>query len=216
MTRHAPDLTPDEHDRLLTRIVDGEATGADWDTFRAVASHDQSVWGELSETQRAGAVLAEGVRARSAIADSVDLPEDFLMDPERSQRRFDAVSRWGGWAAAAAVLLVWFTGGVPSGLSGGGPGSQQAGLIPLSSATPDQALDRYMNAGREQGRVISELPNPVLVSAEPLDDGTVRVTFLRQILERTVVNQVYTTSQNELGEPVTTPARVEQADSGSY
>lgn len=215
MTRHAPELTPDEHDRLLSRIVDGEATSADWDTFRAVAAGDQAVWAELSETQRTAGVLSDALRARSAIADTVDLPEDFLHDPARTQRRFDAIGRWGGWAAAAAILLVWFTGGIPAGLTDAGP-TQQASLIPLSSASPEQAFDQYMHAGQARGSVVDELPNPVLVSAEPLNDGTVRVTFIRQIVERKIVNEVYTTSRDELGQPVTTPARVEPGTTGSY
>jgi len=211
---NTPGLTPDEHDRLISRIVDGEATSEDWDLFRAVAASDQSVWAELSETQRTNSVLSDAVRGRAAIADTVELPDGFA-DPSHLQHRFDLVSRWGGWAAAAAIVLVWYTGGLPAGNSN----SNQAGLTPgisLASATPDQALGRYMDAGQASGRVLTELPDPVVVETRAMEDGSVEVLFLRQFLERKVVTQVMTQTRADLGRPIAVPAQVQPASDSSY
>lgn len=208
-------LTPDEHDRLISRIVDGEATGEDWDTFRAVAAGDQGVWAELSETQRTNSVLSDALRGRAAIADTVELPDSYA-DPDHLQHRFDVISRWGGWAAAAAIVLVWFTGGLPTGTGSGG---NQAGLVPgvlLANATPEQALDRYKEAGLASNSVITELPDPVVVETRVMPDGSVEVIFLRQILERKVVSQVLTQTRDDLGRPIAVPAQVQPSTDGSY
>lgn len=209
-------LSPDEHDRLISRIVDGEANSEDWDTFRAVAADDQGVWAELSETQRTNAVLSDALRSRAAIADTVELPEGYA-DPDHLQRRFDVISRWGGWAAAAAIVLVWFTGGLPGG--GATTGGNQAGLGPgisLASATPEQARDRYLDAGRAANSVITELPDPVVIDTRVMDDGSVEVFFLRQFVERKVVTQVLTRTRDDLGRPIAVPAKVQPATDSSY
>lgn len=210
------DLTPDEHDRLISRIVDGEASGEDWDVFRAVAAGDQDVWAQLSETQRTSSVLSEALRGRAAIADTVELP-DGVADPSHLQHRFDLVSRWGGWAAAAAIVLVWFTGGLPTG--GDAFSGNQAGIGPgitLADATSEQARDRYLDAGRAANSVIAELPDPVVVETRAMEDGSVEVLFLRQILERKVVSQVLTQSRDDLGRPIAVPVRVQPVTDGSY
>ncbi|MFT5424370.1 MAG: hypothetical protein ACI89L_002165 [Phycisphaerales bacterium] len=211
---NAAELTPDDHDRLISRIVDGEASGEDWDTFRAVAATDQDVWAELSETQRTNAVLSDALRGRAAIADTVELPSDFA-DPSHLQHRFDLVSRWGGWAAAAAIVLVWFTGGLPMGNNSGNQASIGPG-ISLANATPEQARDRYMDAGRAADSVIAELPDPVVVQTRVLEDGLVEVIFLRQILERKIVSQVLTQTRDDLGRPIAVPAQVQPTIDGSY
>jgi len=208
-------LTPDEHDRLISRIVDGEADSEDWDTFRVVAADDQGVWAELSETQRTNSVLSDALRGRAAIADTVELPDSHA-DPAHLQHRFDLVSRWGGWAAAAAIVLVWFTGGLPTGTDTGG---NQAGLVPgvsLANATPEQALDRYKEAGLASNSVITELPDPVVVETRMMQDGSVEVIFLRQILERRVVSQVLTQTRDDLGRPIAVPAKVQPSTDSSY
>ena len=68
---------------------------------------------------------------------------------------------WSGWAAAAAIGLIWATvqGVAPSGQNSG----QTAGIDP-ASWTPDQAFNQYLTSGMQQGRVLGELPT-VMMSA---------------------------------------------------
>lgn len=204
-------MSPDRRDLLISRIIDAQAGAADWQAFRAVAERDGTVWRDLAEAQRQHELLCEGLRDASACADRVDLPE-FITDGAPLQRRFDGLSRWGGWAAAAALVLVWATGGARFQGPSGPSQVQNAGLIntgpSLSEATPEEALGRYIDAGRHAGVVVGELPDRVVVETRPRSDGSIEVVYLRQFIERRVTDQVYRESVDETGRlvPVAIPA----------
>lgn len=203
------DAVPDR-DRLIARIVDAEAGPADWRAFRQASERDPAIWAELGDAQLRHEMLCESVREAVAVADAVDLPL-VVPDDAPMQRRLDGLARWGGWAVAAALLLIWSTGTPlfgPDQGSGRGP-VQQAGLLPagpaLSEATPDQALERYLDAGRVAGVVIGEMPERLIVDTAPRDDGTIEVVYLRQIVERRVTDRVYRESIDESGRAVAVP-----------
>ena len=155
MDEHTTDSSGfDRRDELISRVIDGEASERDWTALRSLAQADPSVWTDLTDTQRQHESLADAVEAVGVLAEGIDLPEGELMTPhERFQRRMDGVRAWGGWAAAAAILLVWFT-GLPAPTATQTPVSS-AGLTPgafMGDPTPDQALERYLDAGRDAGR----------------------------------------------------------------
>lgn len=60
-THRTSKLTIDEADRLITRIVDGEATETDRKRFAALASAQGELRDELARQQRQMRLLAEGV-----------------------------------------------------------------------------------------------------------------------------------------------------------
>ncbi|RMH24818.1 MAG: hypothetical protein D6692_12240 [Planctomycetota bacterium] len=196
--------TPDGRDMLISRVIDAEATGDDWRAFRAAAETDPSIWRDLAEAQEQHESLCEAFRASARVADAVELPE-LIGDTRPFQHRLDMVGRWGGWAVAAALLLVWatgFQGAVP------GAGVQSAGLLPgtaLAEATPDQALDRYLSAGRDAGLVVGEVPDRLVIEAVPLDDGTIEVMYLRQFIERRVTDRVFREARTDAGTTVPVP-----------
>ncbi len=193
----------DARDRLISRIIDARAEEGDWRSFRSLAERDPGVWRDLAGAQRQHELLCEGVRAAAAAADGVGLP---LADPRPLERRLDGVARWGGWAAAAALVLVWATGLRPGAAE---PRVQAAGIGPLlHDATPDQALDRYIDAGRSAGLVVGEVPERVVVETRPRPDGSVEVVYLRQIVERRVTDRVYREVTDDTGRrvPVAMPA----------
>lgn len=130
---------------------------------------------------------------------------------------------WGGWAAAAAVVLSWSlsspwaTHQRPD--PGAGPGSGQvaqreapegvqaaSGGVMVRNAA--EALRAYMDKGREDGWVVEELPEHVLIEAHRRPDGEVEVLYLRQILERAVVDEAYRLAEDEAGRLV--PVRMER------
>ena len=195
--------TPDGRDTLISRVIDAEATGEDWRAFRAAAEKDPAIWRDLAEAQERHESLCEAFGEALRVADLVELPE-LIGDPRPLQRRLDTVGRWGGWAAAAAVLLVWATGfgvGTPTGV-------QSAGLIPgtpLAEATPDQALDRYLAAGRDAGLVVGEVPDRLVIETVPRDDGTIEVVYLRQFVERRVTDRVFRDARTDAGTTVPVP-----------
>ncbi|MBL4591913.1 MAG: hypothetical protein JKY96_08140 [Phycisphaerales bacterium] len=196
-------------DELISRVVDGCANGADWDRFRAIAADDQEIWSELAIAQRQYEGLCETMNSVSAVADSVELPGGMIQHTQH-QHRFEMVSRWGGWAAAAAILLVWAT-SVGTGGLGMNAANQQAGMIPiggntmLQAATPDEAMNQYLSAGHQAGRVVGEIPNPIVVETRAMPDGTFEVLYIRQILERKILDEVFRETNDEFGNAITVP-----------
>ena len=198
---------------LIGRVIDGEASPEDWDALRALAEQDPEIWSDLNRTQRQQELLCSVVTEVSSVADEIEI-DDALVDPAPMVRRVQLVGSWGGWAAAAALALFWALGINPLQSNTGG---QVAGPFATGQPelTPDDALNRYLDTGREAGRVIREVPDRVVVRAAPLDGGQqVEVFYLRQILEREIVNQVYRETVDEMGNQLTVPVRLEQDTSG--
>ncbi len=189
---------------LISRIVDGEATPGDWAAFRSQAERTPSLWRDLAEFQHTQEELAIEVSAELSVAGRVDVPVHSEM-VRRLGDRFRVVGMWGGWLAAACVGLMWARGN-PAGPSGGG-------TIQANPLTGVQALQEYLNKGQSEGKVLGELPEKVLVRAAPLTDsegtsiGGYEVVYVRQILERTVVKDLFRFGNDEAGEP--RPVRVE-------
>lgn len=194
MNRTAPEL-------LISRIVDGEATPADWSAFRAQAERDASLWRDLAEEQRGQSELSSEVAAALSVVNAVDVPVHSEM-VRRMSDRFRQVGMWGGWLAAACVGLMW-AGGHRAASAGSG---QEAGLV--SSLSPASALQTYLDQGQSTGKVIGELPEKLLIRAEPLTEGDgtsitgYSIVYVRQIMERTVVKDLYRFGgADEAGEP---------------
>lgn len=194
-----------DRDVLLSRVLDGEASPEDWQAFKALAATDPAVWHELAAAQQDLADLSLAVGAAVARADSVDLPiEQHLGD--RLTARVRQVVTWGGWLAAAGVTLAALTGAMGS-AGGSGGGVQAAGFGAIS--TPEDALRAYFEKGQQAGQVVGEVPERVVVRTEPMPNGAgFEVIYLRQIMERAVVPDLYRLGADELGQVV--PVRVDR------
>ncbi len=219
-------LPGDERDVLVSRIIDGIASSEDWNIFRAVASHDPSIWSELADIQQMHKSLSDTVEDQISIADQIELPGG-LIDDEPLRTKLDLVSRWGGWAAAAAILLVWLF-GKPAMLSNqidssdkpdiaGLPGSGLIGSkMLLDQAQPDQAFDRYLSSGQSTGQVVGEMPEQIVIETRPMPDGSIEVLYLRQIIERQVIDHAYREVHNEAGQIIPVPVKLEPKHRSSY
>jgi hypothetical protein len=187
----------------MSRVVDGAAGPADWDALEALALTDSTVWRELALAQRADQLLKAAVREAAAPREHVELPPLGAAHAEhRLKFRLRQVATWGGWAAAAAVTLAFLGFGQV-----GGPGVQPASIVPTITSA-DQALDKYLDLGKKEGRVIGELPDRVMVNATKLPDGHMQVVFVRQIVEKTEVRGLSQPSTSEAGQRVLTPVEV--------
>jgi hypothetical protein len=78
----------------------------------------------------------------------------------------------------------------------------------VSGLTPASALQAYLDQGQTTGRVIGELPEKLLIRAEPVTDadGTsitgYNIVYVRQIMERTLVKDLYRFGgADEAGQP---------------
>jgi hypothetical protein len=193
-------MTGIDRDILITRVLDGEATPEDWAAFRAMAARDQSVWAELADAQQDRAELAGALAEAIAVADTVHAPIE-VHAGERFNTRLRRGVAWAGWAAAAMLAVGAFTGRLAI---HAGPGAQEAGLFPVSSS--EDALKLYFDKGQESGRVLGEMPDRVLLSSEPLPDGSgFTVVYLRQFVEQQQVPDLFQLGINEAGERVPVP-----------
>lgn len=218
---HEHDSTPEmESARLISRVVDGEATGAEWQSFCRLADVDPVLWRELAETQHQQSELSAHVMRALEIADHVEVPvqEEMVYRFHERVRAAVVVGGWAGWAAAAAVALVAWGVGLPgiSGASRIGPGNEV-----LTAGVPGggwaEALQAYLERGQKSGQVLGELPEKVLLDARTVPStgadggGRYEVIYLRQIMERAVVNEVMGVGTDDLGRPV--PVRIHVAPS---
>ncbi len=192
-------------DILITRVIDQRANAQDWVELEAAGSADPTVWRELALAQRDDSALRATVLVATAGADDVVLggTEGQLEVRHEAgvRERLRRVGMWSGWAAAAAVVLAVFAARSPqqNGLAGltsnpaGGIKPQVAGL-----ALPE-VLENYINRGKLEGTVIGELPQKLLLDSTRTPDGRTEVTFVRQIVERVKLDDLYRTTVDEAG-----------------
>lgn len=210
-----------DRDLLMSRVIDGEATSADWRAFRELAQRDASVWGELGEMQAHDDALSQAVRTVTDAALDVELPT--YVDDEPLRSRFAVAGQWGGWLAAACMALVVFTGVRPGSSAPGVGGSQPqtAGVASslgelLGKLSPDERFDAYVKAGKARGDVVYAPSEPAVLETRPTGSGELEVIVVRQIVERRRVQDVYASSVDDAGRTVVLPARVREVSGTSY
>ncbi|MCC5785232.1 MAG: hypothetical protein JJU33_00870 [Phycisphaerales bacterium] len=223
--RSAPGTDGVDAERLLSRIVDGEATDAERAEFERLASESPELSEELAAAERAhgflaGAVAAEldalasigpaGGVAGGGIGTGVGSGGRFAEADEEARsglrRRIGLVGAWGGWAVAAALLLGMF---LPFGEGAVGGGEEAAAVqsAGFGFGSIDDAMRVYMQRGVESGRVVEPEPRLVLIEARPEADGMVEVRYMRQIIERALVDDVYELAPDDGG--VLVPVRLD-------
>lgn len=203
-------------DVLISRIIDGEGDGAAWSEFSKLAETDASAWRELALAQRDHAALSRAVAAEIAVADRTELPP---AGAEQARTFAFRVSRWGGWAVAAALAITWMGAqfaAIRNGVAGPVAGNEtnRAGLLPvgLSVDSPQEAIKAYKQLGQRSGTVLGELPERVIIESRALAGGRgFEVVYLRQFMERAQVAELYQLSHDDSGRqgmlvPVSQPA----------
>jgi len=192
-----------EHNELLvSRVIEPDATSAQWDELTAAAEADSELWRTTVLTMRDQRAITRAVNLSVAIADDVSSTQDH--QPKRTVEidslplERPQLSRWSGWAVAALVALAWV-----SGLSNfGSDGTITAGLVP-STLTAAEHYQSYLDQGRREGWVFDEVPEKILVQIRPSPTGDgLEIIFIRQILERTTSPDLYRyQGEDESGRP---------------
>ncbi len=195
---------------LISRMIDGEAGPAEWQEFSSLAAATPELWRELAESQRQQRLLCSAVADATNVAAAVDLPD--IRDHElpvvsTSHALKYRISAWVGWGAAAALAIALWTGVQPTsntGSSSSGQNVATSNRTGLDSFAPDQLLKAYLERGKDEGVVLGELPDKVLLETRPDPSGKgYEVLFIRTILERTSVPNLYQLGpQDEAGRPV--------------
>lgn len=237
---------PVDRDLLISRVVDDAASAEDWQQLRALAEYDPSVWRELFEAQHAQAELSQAVQQAIAIADGVDAPTEELggMSLRFRFRQAATWAGWAVAATVAVVWVApQLTGTTPSApganLAGAGPlitldGPSSNDLNSnLFEAIPDdpgvgqgalagdrgfgsdnfRAASTGASAGTEQ---LAEMPERVLLEVRPLPNGQVEVIYVRQLIEKSVMDEgdLYQVKPDDAGINRTVPYRQRRPSSG--
>lgn len=200
-------MSSDDRDILISRVIDGIARDHDWGALDKIAEADPAVWRELAQVQRQNSELTAAVGRAVSVADDVELD---AREAPVVIARVGGLSRWGGWAAAAALALAWIAGsrlGAPQIPGPVPPDTQTAGLLPSSAA---DALKAYLSKGADEGLVLGEMPTKVMLDAVPVgeDERHTDVYYIRQIVERVRVEDLYRASNNEAGAVTPTGSRI--------
>lgn len=200
-------MKPDRDCLLISRAIDGDATAVEWDELTTLAEHDPQLWRRLGETLRDHTGFARGINAAVAVADSIE-PEVGVRPsrnagPPPVTTVVGRIGSWSGWALAAAVAIAWTIGMNPAPPKRPGDAAvSTAGLIDTAAAS--ELLAAYLDKGRQENLVIGEVPQRVLLETRPaLTGGGYEVVYVRQIVERTTVPDLYEYSaEDELGRPM--------------
>src|SRR5262245_12937162 len=214
-TTHDDDWNGTRADRLISRIVDRRAEPGDWGDFAALAHAEPSHWEQLLSTLRTDVALRGALAGALATADAVELPL-----PSLSRWR-----QWTGWAAAGILALCWAgssawnaaaPASMPAGPSRSGLVASQSVPQPAPQAATQPAAPGSMTtitaptlgsqlASWPSGTSVEQLP-PRLMEARPGPSGRgIEVLFVRPVVERAVVDGVYSLGTDELGRPAPVP-----------
>ena len=196
-------MTTTDLDTLISRVVDQEASDADWRALHTLAERDSSVWRELAQAQRDHADLTAEMDQALACVDRIDVPSHEHFSQSLTER-VRVVVTWSGWAVAAALILAWL-GIIDLGFSSGDttqPNGHTAGVVPtFPRDNPEAALDYYMEEGRKQGFVLGEADHRVLDILVDDEGSGQAVIYLRQIIEIKKPDQLFMHPVDELGRP---------------
>jgi hypothetical protein len=62
-------------------------------------------------------------------------------------------------------------------------------------------LDQYLEKGKAEGVVVGELPERVVLDTTTAPDGRTEIVFVRQIVERARVGELYKPVTDDAGQP---------------
>jgi len=186
-------MSTEREEILITRVLDETASVEDWDELEGRAAESPDVWARLARALRAEAELRRSVGAAVSVADRIDLPDARVpaaAAAPRSGAARRALLAASGWAAAAVVALAWWS--APPG----------AGSSPDTAEAPVESAIRTGDAPEFLG----ELPR-IVVDAYPPEcgEGALEVVYVRQLVERTRLRDVYEIGRTEHGDPVPLP-----------
>ena len=169
----------DRLDLLAVRIAEGRDSAEELAEFRRLAAADPGAWEALAELQREDRELRGLAVSATSPADDAALPAA----PALPRPRFAAAA---GWLVAATLAVALASGNA---LRPRDPATQAASLGPdLTSAA---ALKTYLDRGRAEGRVLHEIEPKALVGSRALAGGGYELVFVRQILERVEVPEIW-------------------------
>lgn len=207
-----------DQDVVFSRLLDGRGRAADWQRLREATAGDagNAAWDRLIGNAGDQDLLGEAVGLAGDRAGDTDLHRAMnealpvtLPLPSAQGRRADRAVRAArlGWLVAACMALGLVSLSLrPNG--GGGVGTQGANLAPFSleNLSSNDLMNGYKARAAKEGTLVGELPQRVVIETRPSADGKgYEVLYMRQFIERAIVDDLYKLGTDETGRPVMVP-----------
>ncbi len=194
-------MSVDQHEQMIERILNRQIEARDLDELAQLSQSQPEALVRIAAALRAAAQVESGVEAAQALAQTIELPATGDRESNRPSLIARGVGSWSGWATAAMVAAAWILAAMlNSSPPAATPSSGRDVLL-----TANQALQQYMRAGTDEGRIVQELPL-LSVGIRPTPDGEEsEVIYLRRFMERALVEGVYKMGIDEQGRAVVVP-----------
>lgn len=198
-------MNPTREDLLITRIVDRADDPRDWRELDHLTEASSDVWSDLLEALRQDAAVRAAVQPAARVAESVALPVAIPAPAPALEREPVPAAAWSGWLAAVLLAGFW----IASTMS---PATESAIDEPTTAVVTPAHVTPAPAASAE---VLGELSR-VVMQARPTEDGSgLEVLYVRRVLERAVVRELYQFSEDEHGTPVPTQVSLAHFDTPS-
>ncbi len=190
-------MSTDRYEQLTDRILNRQLEARDLDELAQLSQTNPQALSQIAATLRAAATIEIGVDAAESIAMSVELPDNI----EIKNAATNPIVRWSGWSAAAMLAAAWLLVAL---LKPTLPSVKEP-TSPNILLTANEALEQYMRAGKEEGRIVEELPL-LTVKLSPSEDGEgIDVLYVRRVVERARVKGMYKMGMDDQGRAVVLP-----------
>ncbi len=194
-------MSVDQHEQMMDRMLNRQLEARDLDELAQLSQTQPEALVRIAAALRGAAQVESGVEAAQALAETIELPATDDRESNRPSLVARGVGSWSGWATAAMVAAAWILAAM---LSSTPPAATPSGGSDVL-LTANQALEQYMRAGTDEGRIVQELPL-LTVDIRPTPDGDEsEVIYLRRFMERARVEGVYKTGIDEQGRVVVVP-----------
>ncbi|MCZ6837272.1 MAG: hypothetical protein O7G85_15965 [Planctomycetota bacterium] len=181
-------MNDERAEQLISKVIDGQATDADWSELSAQAAQTPELWRDLAESQRHQQVLSLAINEAVSVVGKIEAPTDRIdsLVADEARNRRTSARAWSGWAVAAVVAIAAFFNQYGMRAQLGQMNSNPSVLSAGWSA--DEAFDAYLDQGRKEGKVVGEMPSKVIVSTRENPDGEgYEIICLQQIVIREIV-----------------------------
>ena len=194
-------MTTNRQAILINRVLEREVSRDELAELASLAATDPAVWGELAAALGAQCIVQRGVDAARQIAASVELPLGSCSPAVAAAASRRRLRSWSGWLTAAVIALAFVVVQLVN-LRGQQPQPFAGGPDQQDEMRAEDPFDQYLLAATKAGRVVRPLP-PVTVDVRPDSEGRgTEVIYLRRVLERTTVDEVFTLGQDEHGRAI--------------
>ncbi len=205
-------MSVDQHEQMIDRMLNRQIEARDLDELAQLSQTQPEALVRIAAALRGAAQIESGVEAAQTLAETIELPATGDRESNRPSVEARGVGSWSGWAAAAMVAAAWTLAATLN--STPPPETPPLGNDVLLTA--NQALQQYMRAGTDEGRIVQELPLLTVEIKPTLDGEESEVIYLRRFIERALVEGVYKMGIDEQGRAVVvltdeSPGRVREA-----